>query len=391
MISRMKVLLINNNYLPMRGRGALEAVKRLADGLAADGLDMVVADANPCRELSKRHDGAITVYDLPYAQEEDASPQLKQAATRRRLQSLSGVIESERPDIAHTHSILQFTPVAWKLIKDHGLPVVHSVHQYYLMCAENHRFRDEIPCQETCPGCTDHLEACRKASAHVDAVAGVSRFVLDKHLEAGFFPNAAIKEVIYGSPGTRFDDKPAVAKGAPLRCGFMGWLEPIKGAEWLVGMLPHLPREGWSLRFAGAGQKQNMARLRSRATTFPNVRFEGFIDGPAFLSEIDLLIVPSLVEEPLSLAALEALSAGVPILTTGRGGLSEVTQMMPEQAFLFDPDRPETFQSIMKTFIAAPDTLRKLAAGCAAGARKRFNDADTCAGYRRLYEALLKQ
>ena len=389
----MKVLLVNNGYSPVRARGAANAVERLAGGFVADGLEVVVANANPDNPFGKRRHNGATVYDLPYYPiRENASAKSRSEGVDRRLAALDHILAEERPDVVHTNSIGRFTTRAWETVKSHDIPLVHSLRLYTLMCRTGRRFiNGQGICQETCPECRDILEINKRLSAAVDGVGAVSHYILDKHVDAGFFPNAAAAKVVYGSPGDMTVHRAPVAKGAPLRCAYMGWLEPMKGAEWLAANLSRLPREGWTLRFAGTGERADQARLRSMTMSYAHIRFDGFVDASALLAEIDLLIVPSLWEEPLSLVALEALSAGVPILTTGRGGLSEISKMMPEHAFLFDADRPETFRTILETFIEAPDTLRKMAADCAARARERFNDANTCTGYRRLYEDLLKR
>ena len=389
----MKVLLVNNGYSPVRARGAANAVERLAGGFVADGLEVVVANANPGNPFGKRRYNGATVYDLPfYPNRENASAKAKSEAVDRRLAALEHIFAEERPDVVHTNSIGRFTTRAWEAVKSHDVPLVHSLRLYNLMCRTGNRFiNGQGICREPCSECRDLLEINKRLSAAVDGVGAVSHYILDKHVEAGFFPNTAAAKVVYGSPGGMTVHRAPVAKGAPLRCAYMGWLEPMKGAEWLAANLSRLPRQGWTLRFAGTGERADQARLRSMTMSYAHIRFDGFVEASTLLAEIDLLIVPSLWEEPLSLTALEALSAGVPILTTGRGGLSEISKMMPEHAFLFDADRPETFRTILETFIEAPDTLRKMAADCAARARERFNDANTCTGYRRLYEDLLKR
>lgn len=59
------------------------------------------------------------------------------------------------------------------------------------------------------------------------------------------------------------------------------------------------------------------------------VIFTGFIDYkemPSFLKIANIIVVPSMWEEPFGLTVLEAMAAGVPLITTRSGGIPEVCE-----------------------------------------------------------------
>lgn len=59
------------------------------------------------------------------------------------------------------------------------------------------------------------------------------------------------------------------------------------------------------------------------------VIFTGFIDYkemPSFLKIANIIVVPSMWEEPFGLTVLEAMAAGVPLITTKSGGIPEVCE-----------------------------------------------------------------
>lgn len=74
-----------------------------------------------------------------------------------------------------------------------------------------------------------------------------------------------------------------------------------------------------------------------------NVRFTGFISRdelPSIYREHDILIFPSLWEEPLGLVLLEAMSSGLAIVATGTGGSIEFLE--PEKnALVFQKEQPQ--------------------------------------------------
>ena len=59
-----------------------------------------------------------------------------------------------------------------------------------------------------------------------------------------------------------------------------------------------------------------------------NIIFTGYIDYelvPSYLHLANVAIVPSVWEEPFGLTCIEALAAGLPLITTNRGGITEIT------------------------------------------------------------------
>ncbi len=103
--------------------------------------------------------------------------------------------------------------------------------------------------------------------------------------------------------------------GARIRVGFMGRLEPEKGADLLGDIARALP--GASFVVAGSG--------RVAVPVLDNVTLLGQVDAAEFLSTMDCVVVPSRVES-FGRTALEALSLGVPVVHSGVGGLAEVTR-----------------------------------------------------------------
>jgi glycosyltransferase involved in cell wall biosynthesis len=110
-------------------------------------------------------------------------------------------------------------------------------------------------------------------------------------------------------------------------------LEPWKGHEFLLhalGRLAGLP--GWECWIAGGAQRPkevaylgSLQRLASDLGLASRVRFLGQrSDVPALLAAADIHCQPNLGEEPFGIAFLEALYAGLPVVTSGHGGALEV-------------------------------------------------------------------
>jgi glycosyltransferase involved in cell wall biosynthesis len=200
-----------------------------------------------------------------------------------------------------------------------------------------------------------------KLSSHVRAVVGVSRFVLARHLEHGAFSNA--ETFLIGNPcvsGPREGSRDPTTQR--LRIGYLGRLEPAKGVEQLLDAVEGLAGDTWELHVAGRGTNAFEQRLRARFR-HPRIRFHGFVERNEFLKTIDLLVVPSLSHETFGLVAVEAFAAGVPVIASRRGGLSEVVADGVTGA-LFEPTEPGELRAILDAFVSEPARARRMRPRC---------------------------
>ena len=104
-------------------------------------------------------------------------------------------------------------------------------------------------------------------------------------------------------------------------------LNPCKGHAFLLDALPPVIRRHPRLCLALAGDGETAAALQTRARQLgidSHVRFLGYRhDIPDLLMAADLFVMPSLTEGFCSVL-IEAMLAGVPIVTTAVGGIPEV-------------------------------------------------------------------
>jgi hypothetical protein len=63
------------------------------------------------------------------------------------------LIRSSKPDIAHFHNTFpQLSPSVYMACQDNGVPVVQSLHNYRLVCANGLLLRDGKPCEDCLTG-----------------------------------------------------------------------------------------------------------------------------------------------------------------------------------------------------------------------------------------------
>jgi glycosyltransferase involved in cell wall biosynthesis len=145
----------------------------------------------------------------------------------------------------------------------------------------------------------------------------------------------------YGGPGREWEQcipggvpasrvSPAAPVAAGLRLGGVGALVRWKGWHHVIEALALLPsgsRPRVTFTHIGAGDAGYLSEMRERAARLgvaAQVVFRGAEpSADALLGEIDALVIAA-GNEPCSMAMLEALAAGVPVLAADTGGARDV-------------------------------------------------------------------
>jgi len=108
---------------------------------------------------------------------------------------------------------------------------------------------------------------------------------------------------------------------SPVTVGLIGQISPHKGHDDAIEAIRQLDGQ-YRLLIGGKGDAQYETALRKKAAGLP-VEFLGFVSLPEFFDKTDILIVPSW-EEPFGIVLLEGMAAGLPVISTDRGGPSEI-------------------------------------------------------------------
>jgi len=141
--------------------------------------------------------------------------------------------------------------------------------------------------------------------------------------------------------GGRQDGERGRRDPAGITVGYAGALAEHKGVHVFLEALATLGWNATRVRIAGGGPAEYVTYLKQLATGL-NVEFVGRLNReqmPAFLSELDVLVAPSLWPENLPIVVLEAQALGVPVLGSRVGGIAE---MLPGSDYLFEPNSKDS-------------------------------------------------
>lgn len=346
----MKVLFINSHYKPQAQAGPAFFVEYLAEQLAKEWDTPVILCRNLEDRVVQEQVGGAMVYRFP------SSLPLEQTgmAVRR-------VLMAEWPDVVHTNMMKTIDIGAvGPLVKSMGARLVHTVHEYRFICREGTLFDNGRICEERCPRCSELRPQAREFILHLDAVVGVSRCTLDRHLREGVLTDVPLKSVIH-NPFAVDETKLTKTEGEKgiLRLGFLGRVCLDKGIEVIFRECASLPPEvRYTLDIAGSWAPDLEEEL---ARKYPGVpaRSLGFVPQEHLFGNIDVLLMPSIWLDPNPRVSMEAFAFGVPVIATCLGGTPEVVDD-GETGLIVDPLKPGDLKSKIMELAGDPERVAEM-------------------------------
>jgi glycosyltransferase involved in cell wall biosynthesis len=325
-----RVLVVHSRYRSSLPSGENVVVDRELDLLRSGGLEV---------RLHERHSDEIEAMSLP-AKAALPARLVWSPAERRRCRV---AIREFRPHVVHVHNTFpMLSPSVLAACSDEGVPVVMTLHNFRLNCANGMLLRHGAPC-ELCVGrlplpalrygCYRDSRAATVPMAgllglhqllatHVrliDRFIALTRFCRDIYIRGGLpADRVVVKPNFVPDPGQ-------VRKGPGTEVLFLGRLESAKGVDLLLEAWAGLPLGTTSLVIAGDGELR--PRVEALAAGRSDVRYVGTVSTQQrtqLLLRARALVAPSRLYETTPLVALEAFAAGVGIIGPDHGSLREL-------------------------------------------------------------------
>lgn len=370
-----KIVFVTNRYFPDLVGGAELTVQTLAEELLRRGKEVVVITLSPGAEASQDVVNGVRVHRIVvsnlYSPFGAAQPRIKRMLWHLRdvhnsdaANIVGRILDEEHPEVVSTHNVGGMGVAIWRQVRVRGIRLVHTVHDYYMLCPRVTMFKKGVNCARQCMSCRAFSLLKRASSRQVQVVIGISRFVLDAHITRGFFPNAK-SAVVYNSRAlnrTAFD-RVEEPESQPLRFGFIGRIEPEKGIELLLEALSQMSGASWTLRIAGRAPVQSYLDELRRKFPLPQIEYVGFVQPADFYPAIDILVVPSMWNEPLGVVAFESMGYGVPVIASTRGGLPEILDDSGA-GWLFDISDGANLLAVLREAVANRGRLPGMRAAC---------------------------
>jgi exopolysaccharide biosynthesis WecB/TagA/CpsF family protein len=255
------------------------------------------------------------------------------------------LIRRRRPDIVHcTNTFPLISPAVYYAARAENVPVVQSLHNYRLLCANGYLMREDKPC-EACVGklfawpavkncCYRDDRAATTVVATMQAVhrtvgtwrnavsmyVTCSEFAREKFLSAGLPNEKLVVKPNFVNPDT------GIGSGAGGYAVFVGRLSPEKGidtvlAAWQANPLP-IP-----LKIVGDGPLADQVRFA--AQNDPRIEWLGWQSLESVLNivgDATMLLMPSVWYEIFGRTIIESFSKGTPAIVSRLGAMAELVE-----------------------------------------------------------------
>lgn len=370
----MKILFLHALADIDRGGGAEVIVWEQMRGLRAAGHDCVLLVTSDQAGLTRSEQDGITVWKAgirnvywPYQKKRPTAPMRLlwhglDSFNPWMQNYLKNVLVQERPDVASLHNLPGWSAASWGTLAKFHVPIVQVLHDYYLICAKATMYNKEQNCTRQCATCRAFRLPHRRLSRRVQAVVGVSQFIVDRHRLLGYFDGVPIQRAIHNARALRtlgIEDAPSAPLHQGVRFGYIGRLDQSKGIEPLIAAFLQADIPGSELWIAGSGQQGYEQRLRGLIRD-SRIRLLGRQRPAEFYPQVDLIVVPSLWNDNLPGVVFEAFAFGKPVIGARRGGIPEMIRD-GYNGWLVEPTDISALANLMRSLHAHRELL---AAAC---------------------------
>lgn len=290
-----------------------------------------------------------------------------------------------KPELIHIQHLKGLPTAVVGLAQEEQIPLIYTLHDFWAICANAQLLTNysQAICEGPARGCTNcarcavamlgnsafllalpvlaALMAWRNlrlapALQATEVIVAPTRFVGDWFVAHGW-PEHRITVIPHGIEPTIADRERKPNSGRGITVAYIGGLAWQKGVHTLVEAFNGL--QGAELWIAGdeGFDPAYVSHLHSLAS--PSVRFLGRLEHSEVwttLAQADVVAVPSLWYETFSLIVHEAFAAGVPVIASDLGALSEAIRH-GENGWLVPPGDVGAWSDTLRGLAAEPELL----------------------------------
>lgn len=397
----MRILLAAHALPPDTHGGTELYTTRLATEFAARGHTVTVAAP---RGTDAEVEGA-TVVGLPDVVDrpEDGVAFTPAGDTTNSVvdNAVVDLLETFDPDVVHLQHLKGLSPRIPALCADHGVTCILTLHDFWTLChREQLRQPDGTRCSgptsiEKCTTCyaeyvSQHVlesnfdapsqtasdgegvksivaepvahrtDRLRRALEACDRLVAPSRYLRDVFVRYGTDP-ARIVQLRNGIQTDRFQTS-TFDPDEPLQVGYAGRVAESKGVHLLVHAIDHVPNAELHV-YGQFNPDEEPYHARLRETVGDRVRFHGWYAAAAdVFADLDVFVLPSVWVENSPLVIQEAFAAGVPVVTSDIGGMTELVTDGVDGLTVPVSNR-DALAAALERLATDPDLVRRLRAG----------------------------
>lgn len=316
-------------------------------------------------------------------------------------QELRSLVREQQPQVAHFHNTFPLiSPAAYYAVKDEGVPVVQTLHNYRLLCPNALFFRQGQVCEDclgkplpwpgVMHGCyrgsrsasavvaaTISFHSLRGTWTHaIDAFIAYSRFAMDKFIQGGLPAEKFAFKTNFLHPA------PSPGEGKGWYALFIGRLSVEKG---LGVMLDAWRQLGGKIPLKILGDGPMAGLVTEAIQDMPEIEWLGrrpLEEVYEVVGNAAFLVFPSEWYETFGRVAIEAFAKGTPVVASQIGAITELVDHK-RTGMLFRPSDSSDLASQIEWLLSHPQELRQMRQAARAEFEAKYTAADN---YKRLME-----
>jgi len=384
----MRILVLSDFYPPCKGGGHHIQCKIVAEGLAGRGHDVSVLTSRygvTGNNGDDKHFRVLRV--LPFESARGITRtylNLKTGFLGRINYFITGrVVKKTNPDIVYVGYIRYISAFPLKAIQNRGIPAVYHLGsnlfvQYVKDCIlEKNLFK------RLWRKMISGFYSLKEFDFNNNMIT-ISEALKKEHIAAGFsesnisvIPRGISPELINnrGRSITSFNEK-------MVKILYIGRMIPEKGVHIAISAIGHLVNhlgvKNIQFDLFGNGNDayiENLKNLMQSLKIEKQVKFHGKVDRGQLLNiyeDYDLLLLPSIFQEPLGVVLIEAMARGVPVVATDTGGIPEVITH-EVNGLLVSPENSIKMAEAVKRLIDNPLLAQEISNNGIKTVRENFN------------------
>lgn len=229
------------------------------------------------------------------------------------------------------------------------------------------RLKKQVILHEHAADFDQYYEQSRQKEKIIKAINNCDRLIVLSSSWKDFFLKVGVEEskiVILNNIVTPPEKLEKRSVSLPVRFLFLGWLGKRKGIWDLLKVITDHKAElkgRFILRFGGNDFEEEIKSYIAANRIDSLVKFEGWVSGrkkEECLAWADVFILPS-YNEGLPISLLEAMSYGLPLISTNVGGIPEILKDR-QNGIMVHPGNESEIWNAVKYFIDNPAEIAKM-------------------------------
>ncbi len=324
---------------------------------------------------------------------------------RKKIRKLIG---DHRPEIAHIHNIYhQISPSILPVLKNSGIPVVMTAHDYKLVCPNNTLFDGSNIC-EKCLGGKSYqvmLNRCHNSSFSKGLTLAIEAYLhsllrsYTECVDTIITPSSFMRNIFitFGVNPDKIVFIPNFVDPIPDKFGdeeddyilYFGRLSIEKGLRTLISAMQRYP--GTRLILAGDGPEREGLEKLSGVLNLTNVQFIGQKNSQEteqLVKNSMFTVITSIWYENCPLSVLESMAQGKPVIGSRIGGIPDLIED-GKDGLLFNSNDVEDLCEKIGTILDDSDYRRELGRNAYLKVKQHFNSEVHYQGISSVYKELI--